>query len=455
MRQFHPDLRLQHLRRAVARLALAAAAVLPLAAAAPAGAVDDATAALRERAFATLWREDAGAAIDLFLEYLQAPGADADAEARRGLALAYAWDGRQNDAIAAYRRLLDADPGDGESRVGLGRSLLWQGRLGEGRAVLREAEGGDDATARAAGDVMLVALDEYTPPFNATLGATWDSDDLDIARLSVTGTFSVDGGRLLQAMPARTWYRQPGQPDATGLRLGAGLATGLGRRWALHAYGWLDRLRSDDDLPATGERLDWDVAGGDAWLTWLPAARWRLDLGAGSQAVETYAAFAQRLERRQASLSLERRLDGTWSAGLSGIAGDYTDGNRSDRVTARLAWRRDGAVLWQAGPVLTYLDFRTPYPGGYWAPARMRSAALEASVRGRGRAVAWRLSGSLGREQEAGADAITVGGVSARVGWRLAPDWLLGLEAGHAASSLSSASGYRRTSASVDLRAFF
>ena len=37
MRQFHPDLRLQHLRRAVARLALAAAAVLPLAAAAPGG----------------------------------------------------------------------------------------------------------------------------------------------------------------------------------------------------------------------------------------------------------------------------------------------------------------------------------------------------------------------------------------------------------------------------------
>ena len=439
--------------RHAARLAAALWATLALAAAA--AAADDDAAALREQAFATLWRENAAAAVELFRAYLATPGAEADAEAQRGLALAYSWDGRQAEAIAAYRDRLATDPGDGESRVGLGRSLLWANRLREGRAVLREAEAGDAATARAAGDLMLVALDEYTPPFSATLGATWDSDDLDIARLAAAGTFNVGGGRLLQAMPARTWYRQPGQPDATGLRLGAGLVTGLGHRWALHAYGWLDRLRSGDDLPAAGAPLDWDVAGGDAWLTWLPAARWRLDLGAGSQAVETYAAFAQRLERRQASLSLEHRLDGTWSAGVAGLAADYTDGNRSDRVSARLGWRRDGAILWQAGPVLTYLDFRTPYPGGYWAPARMRSAALEASARGRSRAVAWRLAGSLGREQEDGADAITVGGVSARVGWRLAPDWLLGLEAGHAASSLSSASGYRRTSASVDLRAFF
>ncbi len=440
--------------RLAACLILAAAAVLPATATATAAAAPEA-AALRELAFATLWREDAAAAVELFRAYLLTPGAEADREARRGLALAYAWDGRQGEAIAAYRGLLAGDPADGEARIGLGRSLLWANRLREGRAVLREAEAGEAATARAAGDVMLTALDEYTPPLVVSLGATWDSDDLDIARLAATGTFTVAGGSLLQAMPARTWYRQPGQPDATGLRLGAGLVTGLGHRWALHAYGWLDRLRSAEILPATGERLDWDTAGGDAWLTWLPAAGWRLDLGAASQAVETYAALAARIERRQASLSVEHRLSSAWSAGLAGIAGDYTDGNRSDRLTARLGWRRDGRVLWQAGPVLNHLEFRTPYPGGYWAPERMRSAALEASARGRGRVVAWRLAGSLGREKEDGADAITVGGVSARVGWRFAPDWLLGFEAGHASSALSAASGYRRTSASVDVRAFF
>lgn len=435
------------------RAGLLAACLAGAAAAAEAPAA--APAQLREQAFSALWREDTAIAIERFRAYLATPGTGDDREARRGLALACSWDGRQGEAIAGYRELLAADPADGESRVGLGRSLLWDNRLREGRAVLREAEAGDGDAARSAGDVMLVALDEYTPPAAASLAATWDSDDLDIARLAATGTFTVAGNRLLQVMPARTWYRQPGQPDAEGLRLGAGLVTGLGHRWALHAYGWLDRLRSDQPLPATAAALDWDVAGGDAWLTWLPAPRWRVDAGAGSQAVETYAAFGNRLERRQGSLSVEHRLSGRWTAGLVGIAGDYTDGNRSDRLTARLAWRRDGRVLWQAGPVLNYLDFRTPYPGGYWAPAEMRSAGLEASARGRGRVVAWRLAGALAREKEAGAAAVTVGGISGRVGWRFAPDWLLGVEAGHAASALSSASGYRRTSASVDVRAFF
>lgn len=447
---------------AVACLAVALATglldVKPVAAATAGSAMDSMSTAdpgLREQAFVALWNEEAPRAIALFREYLAAPGADADREAQRGLALACSWDGRQAEAIALYRTLLATDQDDGDARVGLGRSQLWDNRLREGWATLGQAEGGEAATARDAGDLMLVALDEYTPPLALSLGSTWDSDELRITRLAAAATFTVGGNRLLQVMPAHAWYRQPGQPDATGLRLGAGLVTGLGPRWALHAYGWLDRLTSDAALPATGSRLDWNQAGGDAWLTWLPAPRWRLDLGAGSQPVETFLAFGEQLERRQASLSLEHRLSRRWSAGLVGIAGAYTDGNRSDRLTARATWRHDGRVLVQAGPVLNLLDFRTPYPGGYWAPADMRSAGLEALVRSRGRVVAWRLSGSLAREKEAGAAAITVGGISGRLGWRFAPDWLLGLEAGHAASSLSSASGYRRTSASLDIRAFF
>jgi len=85
----------------------------------------------------------------------------------------------------------------------------------------------------------------------------------------------------------------------------------------------------------------------------------------------------------------------------------------------------------------------------------MRSAGLEAAVRTRGRLVTWKLSGSVAREKEAGSDAITVGGVSGRVGWRFARDWLAGLEGGYSQSSLTSASGYHRTSVSLDVRAYF
>ncbi len=442
--------------RAGRPLRIVALLAMLLTAAGAAAAARAASPELREQAFAALWNEDTPRAIELFRDYLAAPDAAGDREARRGLALACSWDGRQGEAAGHYRSLLADDPADGESRVGLGRALLWDNRLREGWRTLRDAEvHGPEATARDAGDVLLVALDEYTTPLSLMFGSTWDSDELRITRVAAVGTLTIAGNHLLQVMPSRIWYRQPGQPDADGLRLGAGLVTGLGPRWAFHAYGWLDRFASDGALPATGAPLDWDQAGGDAWLTWLPAPRWRLDVGAGSQAVETYLALGEHLERRQASLSLEHRLSRRWSAAVVGIAGEYTDGNRSDRLTARAAWRHDGRVFVQAGPVVNLLDFSVPYPGGYWAPDDMRSAGLEAMVRSRGRTVAWRLSGTLAREKEASSRAITVGGISGRVGWRFAPDWLLGLEAGHAASSLNNAGGYRRTSASVDIRAFF
>lgn len=442
-------------RRRSSRFVAAAATGLLTALLAGAAAADTVTP-LREQAFSALWAENTPLAIELFHAYLETPEAGSDREARRGLALACSWDGRQAEAVSLYGALLADDPADGEARVGLGRALLWDNRLHEGWRTLRQAAADSDAAAvREARDIGLLALDEYTPPASATVGWTWDSDELRTTRLAVAGATHVGGGALLQVMPSRTWYRQPGQPDADALRLGAGIVTGLGPRWSLHAYGWLDRIRSDADLPDTGAPLHWDQAGGDAWVTWLPAPRWRLDLGAGSQAVETYLALGRQLERRQASLSVEHRPAGHWLLGASGVSGAYTDGNRSDRVTARAAWRHDGRWRWQAGPVVNWLDFRNPYPGGYWAPAEMRSLGLEASLYTRGQGITWRLSGSLAREKETGAAAITVGGISGRLGWRFAPDWLVALEAGHSQGSFSTASGYRRNAASVEIRAFF
>ncbi len=440
---------LHALRPAPFALALLLTVATPLIAAADTAA----PAALREQAFTSLWAENAAAAIELFHVYLATPGAAADREARRGLALACSWDGRQGEAIALYQALLAEDPGDGAARVGLGRTLLWDNRLRDGWHALGHAAA-EPSTRAAADDVMLTALDEYPAPLVLTATGTWDSDDLRVTRLGLASTTS-SGGSLFQVSPGYAWLRQPGQPDAEALRLGAGLVRGLGHRGALHAYAWLDRYTTDAPLPATASRLDWYEPGADAWLTWLPAARWRVDLGAGTQAVETFLALGRELSRRQGSLSVEHRLSRHWSAGVVGVAGAYTDGNRSDRATARLSWLHDGRWRVQAGPVANYLDFRVPYPGGYWAPADMRSVGVEASARTRGRAMTLRLSGSLAREKEAGADALTVGGASARVGWRLSRDWLLSVEGGRSQSSLGSASGYRRTTLGVELRAFF
>jgi hypothetical protein len=418
-------------------------------------AADAAAAGLREKAFAALWREDTPRAIACFRQYLALTDGAGDREARRGLALACAWDGRQAEAVTIWRELLATDPGDGEARVGLGRSLLWDNRLRAGWRELRAAAAPGGTARAAADDVQLAALDEYTPPLDVSAAWSWDSDNLDITRLTATGAVHAGGGVLLQVQPGRTWYRQPGQPDADATLLGLGLVTGLGRGLALHAYGTAERYASGDNLPATGAPLAWDRLGGDAWLTWAPAPRWRADLGAASQAVETYLAFGREIERRQASLSLEHRLPAGWSVSLAGTHGDYTDDNRSDLLVGRVGWRRDGRCLWQAGLVGKWLDFRNPYPGGYWAPDWLHSGGLEASLRARRGDCTFRLGGSLAREKEAGAGAITVGAATGRVGWRFAPDWLLGVEAGWSQSSLNTASGYHRTSLGAELRAFF
>ena len=94
----------------------------------------------------------------------------------------------------------------------------------------------------------------------------------------------------------------------------------LARNWALHAYGWFDSFRSSEPLFAGTENLDWNRFGGDAWLTWLPVPRLRLDLGASSQAVETFYALDNHIHYEQATLSADWRLARHWSLGLRAAA---------------------------------------------------------------------------------------------------------------------------------------
>lgn len=411
----------------------------------------------QEIAYQKLWREDAERAVFYFRRHLaRHPGADAR-DVRKGLALALSWSGRQPEAVALYRRLVAADPDDGDAQVGLGRSLIWDNRLHAGYGVLRGVETGPAGAApgREAGDVLLTVLDGYTPHLELRLDASRDSDDLEIRRLAAHGAVTVTGNRLLQIMPSVARYAQPGRPDVIAPRIGLGLVTALARNWALHSYGWVENYRSDRPLFAGPDRLDWTRWGGDVWLTWLPAPRWRTDLGVASQAVETYGSLDRRLHHEQANLSLEWRLARRWRIHAAGEAADYSDGNLRRRGTAGLRWQREGKVNLKAGPALSYMDFREAYPGGYWAPDWVRSVRLEAGLATRSRRTTWRLDASVGREREAAATAITVGSVSARFGWRFAPGWLVALEGGYAKSRFASAGGYDRTRVGLALRALF
>lgn len=412
----------------------------------------------QEIAYQKLWREDAEKAIFYFNRYLARHPERDNRDVRKGLALATSWSGRQPEAVDLYRQLVAEDGSDAESRMGLGRSLVWDNRLHEGYGVLRAIEteyGTEHPARRQAGDFLLTVLDGYTPHLDLRLDTSWDSDDLDITRLSAHGAVTVAGNKLLQIMPSVAWYRRPDQANITAPRLGAGLVAALARNWSVHAYAWLDMFRSADPLYGGTNKLDWTRAGGDAWLTWLPVPRLRLDLSGTSQAVETFFALDRHIHFEQVGLSVDWRLGRRWNTGLAGDLATYSDGNDRSRGRAHLKWRREGRYEVSLGPVLTYMDFAIPYPGGYWSPDWVRNASLEGTVSTRTRVMTYRLSAGYGFEKENGADGQNVGSLSGRVGWRFRPGWLLAADAGYSKSSFASASGYSRTFAGLSARALF
>lgn len=411
-----------------------------------------------ELAYQKLWQENADQAVFYFRRYLARHPEQENREARRGLALACSWSGRQGEAVAQYRELVRQDPADGDARVGLGRTLIWNNQLTEGYAQLRGVEREfprTEAARRQASGFLLTYLDGYTTPLNLTASASWDSDHLDIWKYSATGAFTVAGDFLLLAMPQVAVYSQPGQDRITAPRLGAGLVGPLAHNWAVHAYAWLDLFRSGAPVAGAAEKLSWNRPGGDLWFTWLPAPHWRVDFGGNSAAVETYPALSRHLHYEQASLSADWRFAPRFSCGVAGNLAGYSDGNTKRRAAANLRWRHEGRLEIHLGPDLTIMDFSQPYPGGYWAPDLVRSAGGTLTLKTRAGRMTFLANGSLATEKETGSDAVTVGGASARIGWRFADGFLAAVEGGYSKSRLTTDSGYNRTFATVSLKGTF
>jgi hypothetical protein len=412
-----------------------------------------------ELAYQKLWREDAEKAIFYFRRYLaRHPGAR-NRDVRKGLALALSWSGRQPEAIALYRELAAEDPTDGDVRVGLGRSLMWNNELRAGYQVLRGVEDdfpGDTAPGREARRFLVRALDGYPVPLEARVDLSWDSDDLDIHRATVTGSWTVAGNKLLRTSAMLSIYRQPAQPDIDAPRLAGGLVVPLSHRVNLNAYLWLEHFGSSDPIAGTGNdgKLDWFLPGSDVWLTWLATNRLRLDFGAHTRPVETILALGRETWYGAGSVSADWRLGSHLVAAAAGQLADYSDGNFKRYGTAALAWRQLGTLEWRIGARVTYLDFERTDIGGYWAPGWMRNASLEATLRWRPARWSLRADARFGREKEIAAAAINVGAGSLHVGYRVARGALLCGEIGYTESAFATASGYRRTFAAIALRLF-
>jgi len=409
-----------------------------------------------ELAYQKLWREDAEKAIFYFRRYLARHPDKANREARKGLATALSWSGRQGEAVALYRELLAEDPTDKGVQLGLGRSLIWDNRLAEGYDVLREIETEVPDTERVhreTGRFLLTVLDEYDPHLDVRFDAIHDSDDLDIKRLDGRGRTNV-GSVLLEGGLAYAWYRQPNQPNLSAPRFRFGAVAPLHHRWTLHAYGWVEKFSSHGEESTFGE-IDWTRLGGDAWLTFIATPRLRLDLGGSSQHLDTYQALASKIHYETGSLSADYRFHRNWMLSAAGQLSDFSDGNARRRGFGALKWRREGTWSINLGPTFLYMDHDLAYPGGYWSPKWVRNGSIALGLKRSWDRWVLHLDGSIGQEQELGSDSLTVGGAAGRLGYRVSPGWLIHAGGGYSRSRFSSASGYSRTAINVGARALF
>ncbi len=86
-----------------------------------------------------------------------------DSDTQRGVALAYQRAGRYDDAVAAYRAVLDLAPGDFGARYNLGVVQIAAGNPGEGEQTLRTllGEAPDHVLAAKTLAERLLAREEY------------------------------------------------------------------------------------------------------------------------------------------------------------------------------------------------------------------------------------------------------------------------------------------------------
>jgi len=210
-----------------------------------------------------------------------------------------------------------------------------------------------------------------------------DVDDQELETIGLRAERGRGGGRRLHAELLRFRADEPGTPAIVGTRAAVGLDWRFDRTWSLQLRaggadvgGNLDRDEVVDvgaGETRDGEEIDARYALGDAWLTWTPADRLRMDASASRGLLDTPRALARGIRLDLFGLGLDRALADRAVVRASATFGRYTDDNERTSVAGELEvgpFRAAPAVrTWAgAGGHVTNFD-RTP-DHGYYSPDR-------------------------------------------------------------------------------------
>jgi hypothetical protein len=333
-------------------------------------------------------------------------------EIARGLAYARYWSGRPDLAKEPLARLLALRPGDPEG-VALEGRLISEQRLG----------------------------------LSADHVSSWDSDHLRVATSRAAYRQAI-GDRDILALTARVDGVRDRSGSFTLRRWGLGEERIWSDLWSTHAFMEVEDKTGDDPLRVMG----------DAWATFRPTERLRLDASVTRDRFLTQRAIASDILFTSIAASAGWQPGGRWGIEAAHRRSFVSDRNRLDRSGASVFLR----VLRLSGLRLTpALDAQRVTSAkdldhGYYDPRSYEEAAA-------GFDVEWTSPAALqvfvrqrtGVEHERHNDATPFTILTGRVEGTIARQIACGLGGSYSDSNLASDTGYRRSTVFADLTVHF
>jgi hypothetical protein len=370
-------------------------------------------ALVRELADQLTYSDRARRAVPLYREALARPlPADEERRARAGLALALSWSGQLGAAEREYGRLLAAPPaGDEAARRdaerGLARVLVWRGRHRAGQARLRAllAAAPDDREARlllaqsehwmGRTDRALGTLDALLARDAGHAGARRFRDEvgralrpstrLDVQRSTQSDALGITAATVTHAVPLRG--RGAVEPRFEQRRFAPGgdpRAAVVVPRPSVYARARLSDALELNVVPGAevisraGAGRGRTVAVYDAWLTFWPGDRVRLDASSGRSTFDNVGSLLSVTTQTSFALSGDVLPDERTRLTLRGTAARISDGNRrwgGQGEVERELWGRPHVYL---GARAERYHFSRGQLGPYFSPSRYTSALATA-----------------------------------------------------------------------------
>ncbi|TAK09874.1 MAG: hypothetical protein EPO39_01450 [Candidatus Manganitrophaceae bacterium] len=379
-----------------------------------------------------LWLERYPESESIYRRLLTAPLSEDDLQvARAGLIRALAL---QDQPIAAYRSVPEESGLDSSGRFERARAALWAGWPEKARLLLE----GVDAPpgSRLAQEVETLhrsVAETLGHPLNARFYFSADNDDLQTRKTDLMIGRRFSGLHVLSVLFQNQHFSQRDRDlDMRGVQgrydgqLGDALSVALQGGPAKYGDGWTPLSYGQ--------------------LLYRPTDRFRVELGAGREAVETFAAFDRHITLTSASLGVDYNL--TRRVALVGLlyTQRFSDGNDRQGGIAKTVVVLSEQIGLSAQARLRFFESGRDDVVGYFNPARFREEQLLLNLK-RTLRPGWRLEALTGPgyQQISGGDHnvtwLVEGRLSARWTGCLSANALLG----YTTSSVSTPSGFEMT----------